>query len=242
VLPRIRYTGGGPTGAVEHTTACPRQTGVGQKTVAGVLLMGVVRALVVIILIAVAASPLVSGKLGLSADVPSVYADFSSVSVQQKHPERDKEKKDQNRDSDEDEKGNREKTSEEKKAEKDNLEEDDDAPRNVTNALSEDNFAIEGWVIALNCAAEPKEITINTVDGPAVLYQGRRDTENRIDRLYCGDLVVGDYIFVHEAQKNNEQSYIADYISCQQEREEGPDNVNENSDDVDPNCTHIWNR
>jgi hypothetical protein len=120
--------------------------------------MGVVRALVVIILIAVAASPLVSGKLGLSADVPSVYADFSSVSVQQKHPERDKEKKDQNRDSDEDEKGNREKTSEEKKAEKDNLEEDDDAPRNVTNALSEDNFAIEGWVIALNCAAEPKEI------------------------------------------------------------------------------------
>jgi hypothetical protein len=203
--------------------------------------MGVVRALVAIVIIAVAASPLVSGKLGVDTSVPSVYAEFSGVSVQGKQ-DRDKEKKEENRNRDEDEKGHREPNENERKAEKDNLEEDDDAPRNATNDLSEDNFALEGWVVALNCALDPKEITVNTVDGEAILYQGPRETENRIDRLYCGDLLVGDYVFVHEAMKRNEQAYDAYYISCQQEREEGPDNTNDNSDEVDPNCTHIWGR
>ena len=54
--------------------------------------------------------------------------------------------------------------------------------------------------------------------------------------------MVGDYVFVHEADKRNEMAYDAYYISCQQEREEGPDNTNDNDDDVDPNCVHIWNR
>ena len=83
---------------------------------------------------------------------------------------------------------------------------------------------------------------IHTVDGDATLFQGPRDPVNRIDRLYCGDLMVGDYVFVHEADKRNEMAYDAYYISCQQEREEGPDNTNDNDDDVDPNCVHIWNR
>ncbi len=203
--------------------------------------MGVVRALVAIVLIAVAASPLVSGNFGINASVPSVYADYTSISVQDKK-ERDNEKKEKNRESDEDEKGNRERTREERRSDKDNEEEDDDSPRTTTNNLSEDNFALEGWVVALNCGINPKEITVNTVDGEAVLYQGPRELENRIDRLYCGDLLVGDYVFVHEAHKRNEQAYDAFYISCQQDREEGPDNENDNDDDVDPNCTHIWSR
>lgn len=203
--------------------------------------MGLVRALVAIVLIAVAASPLVSGRFGGGAGVPTVYADFASISVQDKK-DRDRERKEENRNRDEDERGNREKTREERRAEKDNLEEDDDAPRVTTNTLAKDNFEFEGFVVALNCEAQPKQITIRTVDGEAVLFQGPRDTENRIDRLYCGDLVVGDYIFVHEAQKRDETAYDAYYISCQQEREEGPDNTNDNDGDVDPNCTHIWSR
>ena len=94
----------------------------------------------------------------------------------------------------------------------------------------------------MNCHAQPKEIVITTLDGEATLYQGPRDAQNRIDRLYCGDLIVGDYVFVQEAQKRSEQAYDAYYISCQKEREEGPDNTNDNADDIDPNCTHIWHR
>ena len=73
------------------------------------------------------------------------------------------------------------------------------------------------------------------------LYQGPRDSNrnNRSDRLYCGDLMVGDYIFVQEAAKRTEQAYDAYYISCEQDRNEGPDNSNDNDDDIDPNCTHI---
>ena len=107
-----------------------------------------------------------------------------------------------------------------------------------------DNFELEGNVVRLNCDVQPKEIVITTVDGEATLYQGPRDTDrnNRSDRLYCGDLIVGDYIFVQEAAKRDEHAYDAYYISCQQEREEGPDNTNDNADDVDPNCTHIFSR
>jgi hypothetical protein len=205
--------------------------------------MGVVRALVAIVLVAVAASPLLSGGLVTRSDVPTVYADSGRLDVRGKQDkEKDREKKDQNRDSDEDARGNRVKTEDERRAEKDNEEKDDDSPRVTTNASAIDNYEIEGWVLALRCDAEPKEIDINTLDGKATLFQGQRDTENRIDRLYCGDLVVGDYVFVHEAVKRTEQAYDAYYISCQQERDEGPDNSNDNDDDVDPNCTRIWGR
>jgi len=201
--------------------------------------MGIVRALVALVLIAVAASPMLSGRLGTGTDVPSVYADSSAISVHDKN-DRDREKKEENRQRDEDEKGNREKTAEEKREEKEQEEEDDDSPRNPTDALGLDNFQLEGQVVSLNCEVQPKLIVIRTVDGEATLFQGPRDAVNRIDRLYCGDLAVGDYVFVHEAEKRNEMAYDAFYISCQQEREEGPDNTNDNEDDVDPNCVHIW--
>lgn len=203
--------------------------------------MGIVRALVALVLIAVAASPMLSGKLGTSTDVPSVYADSSVITTYDKN-DRDREKKEENRRRDEDDRGNREKTAEEKREEKEQEEADDDAPRNPTNTLGLDNFQLEGQVVSLNCEVQPKEIVIRTVDGEATLYQGPRDAVNRIDRLYCGDLVVGDYIFVQEAEKKSEMAYYATYISCQQEREEGPDNTNDNDDDVDPNCAHIWGR
>lgn len=205
--------------------------------------MGIVRALVVIVIIAVAASPLISSRLGTSTDVPSVYAESYSLTVRDKQ-ERDKEKKDRNASSDEDDKGRRIKTNEEKKEDKKQEEKDDDAPRNDTNASARDNYELEGNVVRLNCDIQPKEIVITTVDGEATLFQGPRDTDmnNRTDRLYCGDLIAGDYVFVHEAQKRTEQAYDAYYISCQQEREEGPDNTNDNSDDVDPNCQHIFGR
>jgi hypothetical protein len=201
--------------------------------------MGIVRALVALVLIAVAASPMLSGRLGTGAEVPSVYASSSQVSVLGKE-EKDNERKEENRNRDEDDKGNREKTREERQQEKDNEEEDDDSPRNDTNDLSIDNFELEGSVVSLNCAVEPKEIVIKTVDGEATLYQGTRETENRIDRLYCGDLLAGDYIFIHDGVKRNEMAYDAYYISCQQEQEDGPDNTNDNDGDTDPNCTYIW--
>lgn len=176
--------------------------------------MGIVRALVALVLIAVAASPMLSGKLGTSTDVPSVYADSSVITTYDKN-DRDREKKEENRRRDEDDRGNREKTAEEKREEKEQEEADDDAPRNPTNTLGLDNFQLEGQVVSLNCEVQPKEIVIRTVDGEATLYQGPRDAVNRIDRLYCGDLVVGDYIFVQEAEKKSEMAYYATYISCQ---------------------------
>jgi hypothetical protein len=202
--------------------------------------MGLVRALVALVLIAVAASPMVSDRLGTGADVPSVYADTGMSSLRQKHPEKDQEEKDENRRRDEDDKGNRQKTAEERREEKEQEEQDDDSPRNPTNTLGLDNFQLEGQVVSLNCDVQPKLIVIRTLDGEVTLHQGPRDAVNRVDRLYCGDLVVGDYIFVHEAEKKSEMAYYAYYISCQQEREEGPDNANGNDDDVDPNCRHIW--
>jgi hypothetical protein len=206
--------------------------------------MGFVRALVVILLIAVAASPLVSGRLGASTDVSAAYASSDAFGVRGDKQEKDKEKKDRNASSDEDSRGNRIKTNEEKKEDKKQEQKDDDSPRNDTNALARDNYELEGNVVRLNCDIQPKEIVITTVDGEATLYQGPRESarDNRSDRLYCGDLIAGDYVFVHEAQKRTEQAYDAYYISCQQEREEGPDNSNDNSDDVDPNCTHIFGR
>lgn len=203
--------------------------------------MGIVRAIAALVLIAVAASPMVSGRLGTGTDVPSVYADSSVVAVQGK-TDRDREKKEKNRadEDDEDERGNRQLTEEEEREAKEQEERDDDSPRNPTNTLGLDNFQLEGQVVSLNCEAQPKEIVIRTVDGEATLYQGPRDEVNRIDRLYCGDLLVGDYVFVHEADKRSEMAYNASYISCQQEREEGPDNTNDNEDDVDPNCVYIW--
>jgi len=205
--------------------------------------MGLVRALVALVLIAVAASPMLSGRLWTSTDVPSVYADSSAISVYDKN-DRDREKKEKNREDedDEDEKGNRKPTEEERREAKDQDEIKDDSPRNPTNTLGLDNFQLEGQVVSLNCDVQPKEIVIKTVDGDATLFQGPRDAVNRIDRLYCGDLMVGDYIFVHEADKKSEMAYYAFYISCQQEREEGPDNTNDNDGDEDPNCTHIWSR
>jgi hypothetical protein len=206
--------------------------------------MGVVRALVVVVIVAVAASPLISGWFGTSPDAKAVYADSISFGVRGKHDERDKEKKDQNSSSDEDEKGNRIKTADEKKADKDQQQKDNDLPRNDTNTLARDNFELEGNVVRLNCDATPKEIVITTLDGEATLYQGPRDTNrnNRSDRLYCGDLLVGDYVFVHEASKRDEHAYDAYYVSCEQDRQEGPDNTNDNEDDIDPNCTHIFGR
>ena len=207
--------------------------------------MGVVRAIVAIILVAVAASPLVGGSWS-NTEMSTAYASADGgagqLVIRDKKQDKDNEKKDQNRNSDEDEKGNRERTREERRSDKDNEEENDDSPRVVTNTYSEDNYALEGHVINLNCGVEPKQIQIRTLDGEAVLFQGPRDEHNRIDRLYCGDLVVGDYVFVHEAMKRDEGAYDAYYISCQKEREEGPDNTNDNDDDVDPNCTHIWSR
>jgi hypothetical protein len=212
-----------------------------RQTSSGVVLMGVVRALVAIVVIAVAASPLISGGLWTRSEVPTVYADAGRLDVQGKQ-DKDREKKDRNRDSDEDSKGNREKTEDERRAEKDNEEEEDDSPRVTTNAAAIDNYEIEGWVLALRCDIDPKEIDINTLDGQATLFQGQRDSNNREDRVYCGDLIVGDYVFVHEAVKRTEQAYDAYYMSCQQEREEGDDNSNDNDGDVDPNCTRIWGR
>jgi hypothetical protein len=203
--------------------------------------MGLVRALVAVVLIAVAASPLLSGGLVTGSGVPSVYAEAGRIVVQDKK-DKDNEKKDKNRNSDEDSRGNRIKDEEERRAEKDNEEEDDDSPRVTTNAAPINDYQLEGWVVALRCDLAPKEIDIRTLDGVATLYQGQRDTENREDRVYCGDLIVGDYVFVHEAAKRNELAYDAYYMSCQQEREEGPDNSNDNDDDVDPNCTRIWSR
>jgi hypothetical protein len=204
--------------------------------------MGFVRALVAIILVTVAASPLLGG-VGPSSDVPSVYAsaDAGQLVLRDKQ-ERDREKKEQNRNSDEDEKGNRERTEDERRSDKDNEEENDDSPRVVTNAYAEDNYALEGHVTTLNCEIEPKQIGIRTLDGDAVLFHGPRNAQNRIDRLYCGDLVVGDYVFVHEAMKRDEAAYDVFYMSCQKDRDEGDDNTNDNDDDVDPNCTHIWSR
>jgi len=204
--------------------------------------MGVVRALVLILLIAVAASPLISGRLGTSTGVPAVYADSVSFGVRGRHDERDKDKKDQNSSSDEDSRGNRIKTADEKKADKEQQQKDNDLPRNDTNTLARDNFELEGNVVRLNCDAQPKEIVITTVDGEATLYQGPRDTNrnNRSDRLYCGDLIAGDYVFVHEAVKRDEHAYDAYYMSCEKDRHEGPDNSNDNSDDIDPNCQHIF--
>jgi hypothetical protein len=209
--------------------------------VSGEWLMGLVRALVAVVLIAVAASPMLSGRPGTGSTVPSVYADALSMSVYGKQ-DKDNERKEENRNRDEDEKGRREKTAEEKKEEKQQQEHDDDSPRNDTNTLSRDNFELEGTVVALNCDAQPKQIVIKTVDGEATLFSGPRETENRTDRLYCGDLLVGDYIFIHEGLKVNETAYEAYYISCQQEREEGPDNTNDNEDDLDPNCAPIFAR
>ncbi|MCC7370490.1 MAG: hypothetical protein IT306_18850 [Chloroflexi bacterium] len=204
--------------------------------------MGFVRALVAIVVIAVAASPLLGTGAWTQSDVPTVYADAGQISLRDKKQDKDNEKKDKNRNSDEDEKGNRERTREERRSDKDNEEEDDDSPRVVTNTYSEDNYALEGLVVALKCDTDPKEIVIRTVDGEATLFQGPRDEHNRIDRLYCGDLIVGDYVFVHEAMKRNESAYDAFYISCQKDRDEGDDNSNDNDGDTDPNCTHIWSR
>jgi hypothetical protein len=200
-----------------------------------------VRALVAIALIAVAASPIVSGRFGTSTDVPSVYAASSQFSLLDKQ-DRDNERKEENRRREEDDRGNRKKTAEEKREEKEQEEKDDDSARVTTNTLGTDNYQLEGQVVSLNCDVQPKEIVIRTVDGEATLFQGPRDAVNRIDRLYCGDLKEGDYVFVQEAQKRSEVAYDAYYISCQQEREEGPDNTNDNSDDVDPNCVYIWGR
>lgn len=205
--------------------------------------MGIVRALAALVVIAVAISPLAGLGSAPSAEVPSVYADASQIQIRDRE-DKDRERKEKNRadEDDEDERGNRRQTEEERDEEREQQERDDDSPRTPTNAYAADNFQLEGHVTRLNCEAQPKEIVIRTLDGEATLYQGPRDPVNRIDRLYCGDLAVGDYIFVHEAHKRSEQSYDAYYLSCQQEREEGPDNTNDNEDDVDPNCRHIWNR
>ena len=136
--------------------------------------MGIVRAIVALVLIAVAASPMLSGGFGTSSDVPSVHAASSVTSLLDKN-DRDREKKEKNRQRDEDEKGNREKTAEEKREEKEQEEAKDDSPRNPTNTLALDNFQLEGQVVSLNCEIQPKEIVIHTVDGDATLFQGPRD-------------------------------------------------------------------
>jgi hypothetical protein len=211
---------------------------------AGVELMGVVRALVAIIVIAVAASPLFGGVWSRS-EVQAVYADAGQIIVRDKKTDKDNEKKDQNRNSDEDSKGNRERTREERRSDKDNEEENDGkfTPGQATNTYGQDNYALQGQVVGLNCDAQPKQITIHTIDGDAILYSGPRDTDrnNFTDRVYCGDLIVGDYVYVQKSMKRDEGGYDAYYISCQERWDESPDNENDNTH-VDPNCTHIMHR
>jgi len=206
--------------------------------------MGLVRAFVVVIVVAVAASPLAGAWLNSGPDVGSVYAQADQTVVLGRHDENDKDKKDKNRETsnDEDSHSNAPKFGDDKKKDKDQQQRDDDVPRNPTNTYARDNFELEGNVVRLNCDAKPPEIAITTLDGEATLYQGPKDKNGRADRVYCGELMVGDYVFVHEAQKRNEQAYDAYYISCQKEIQEGPDDENANEDNTDPNCLHIWFR
>jgi hypothetical protein len=206
--------------------------------------MGLVRTLVVVVLIAVAASPIVGGWFSQSEPISPAYAQDDLTIVRGRHDETDKDKKDKNRQTqdDEDSHSNAPTFGNDRKKDQKNENSPADKPRDVTNTYAKDNYELEGNVVALKCDAAPPEVTITTLDGQAVLYQGPKDGNGRADRLYCGELMVGDYVFVHEAQKRNEQAYDAYYISCQQQRQEGPDNSNENEDKTDPNCLHIWNR
>jgi hypothetical protein len=206
--------------------------------------MGLIRTLVIVVLIAVAASPLAGGWFSQGERISPAYAQDDLTIVRGRHDEQDKDKKDKNRETqdDEDSHSNAPKFGNDRKDHNENEPSPADLPRDVTNTYAKDNYELEGNVVVLNCAVSPKEITITTLDGPAVLYQGPKDGNGRADRLDCGELMVGDYVFVHEAQKRNEQQYDAYYISCQQQRQEGPDNSNDNDDTTDPNCLHIWYR
>lgn len=206
--------------------------------------MGLVRALVVMVIIVVATSPFIGGWLRQGEPVSPAYAAGDLTIVRGRHDEKDKDKKDNNRQTqdDEDRHSNAPKFGADRKKDRENENSPADLPRNDTNTYAKDNFELEGNVVALNCDATPKQITITTLDGQAVLYQGPKDHNGRADRVYCGELQVGDYVFVHDAQKRNEQEYDAYYISCQQQKQEGPDNSNDNEGDTDPNCLHIWYR
>ena len=203
--------------------------------------MGIVRALVALVLIAVAASPMVSGRLGTGTDVPSVYADVvRDLGPRQERPGQGEE-------------GRR-------------IARATRTRRVIARRPRRRSARRRSRKRGRRLGAQPRPTPsarqlparrpgrLAELRGPA---EGDRDPHGRrrsdalpgaarpgesVDRLYCGDLQVGDYVFVHEAEKRNELAYDAYYISCQQEREEGPDNTNDNEDDVDPNCGHIWSR
>jgi len=207
--------------------------------------MGLVRALVVVVMVAVAASPFIGDWFRTGTDISPAYAQGDLTIVRGRHDEKDKDKKDKNRDTqdDEDSHSNAPKFGNDRKKNQENENSPADAPRNDTNTYAKDNFELEGNVVSLNCDASPKQIVITTLDGQATLFEGpQHDGNGRADRLHCGELMAGDYVFVHDAQKRNENAYDAYYISCQQQKQEGPDNSNDNDDDTDPNCLHIWFR
>jgi hypothetical protein len=206
--------------------------------------MGLVRAFAVVAMVAVAASPLVGGWMSWGVDASTAFAESDQLTVRGRHDEKDDDKKNKNRETqdDEDSHSNAPKFGNDRKKDQQNENDRADLPRDDTNAYAKDNYELEGNVVGLNCDASPKQIMITTLDGQATLYEGPKDGNGRADRLHCGELMTGDYVFVHDAQKRNEQEYDAYYISCQQQKQESPDNSNDNEGDTDPNCLHIWYR
>jgi hypothetical protein len=126
---------------------------------------------------------------------------------------------------------------------------DDQKNAERTSLGAMNQFELQGFVTALNCEAQPKEITITTVDGSVLLRhmidknRGDYDHSTRVDLLKCGDLAVGDYLFVQEAEKQNEHLYDAFILSCTAKRDdERRNNSNDNDEIDDPNCRLILGR
>ena len=222
-----------------------RLAGTTRETDPGDVLMGFVRALVVILLIAVAASPLVSGRLGASTDVPAVYASSDAFGVRG-----DKQREGQGKEGPEQPRPMRTPGATASRPTKRRRTTRSRSRRTTTRRATTPmpsrgtTTSWRGTSSGSTAMSSRRRSSSRRLMARRRLYQGPRESarNNRSDRLYCGDLIAGDYVFVHEAQKRTEQAYDAYYISCQQEREEGPDNSNDNSDDVDPNCVHIFGR
>ncbi|MFN8521725.1 MAG: hypothetical protein U0821_01290 [Chloroflexota bacterium] len=114
-----------------------------------------------------------------------------------------------------------------------------------TNRLGLEAFEIQGHVDSLHCKRSPKEIVIRTVDGLVTLRQmpEKAGHEGHENEVHCDDLKPGDYVFVHEAEKQHEFLYDAYEISCTgEEDDETDDNGNENDEPDDPNCRLLLSR
>ncbi|MFN8521724.1 MAG: hypothetical protein U0821_01285 [Chloroflexota bacterium] len=118
-----------------------------------------------------------------------------------------------------------------------------------TNVLPLSDYEIQGYVTSLDCSVAPKLMVIRTLDGLVNSFQmiDPRDKEykkeRRVDLLRCGDLAVGDYVFIQEAEKINEGLYNAFHISCTGKRDdERRNNSNDNDEIDDPNCRYILSR